>query len=83
MYSLEEANADIIVFGFSCAFHHYIPSIIEDSTGLTCYNAGLDGRNIYYHNPILKVLLSNFTPKGIITNITNSDFAVDGLQEDF
>lgn len=83
LYSIEVANADVIIFGSSRASHHYIPSIIEDATGMSCYNAGLDGRNIFYHKAILKVMLSKFTPKVIILDITSSDFAGDGMKEDF
>ena len=37
---------DILILGSSKADHHYVPSVFEDSLGLTCYNAGEMGCGI-------------------------------------
>lgn len=83
VYSIEKAEADIIVFGSSSASHHYDPKILEDSLGLSCYNAGLDGRNIYYHTAVLKVMLKRFQPSVIIFDISSLDFSVNKKNDDF
>ena len=41
-------EADVLILGPSTANHHYDCRIIEDSFGMTCYNAGRDGQNIIY-----------------------------------
>ena len=53
IYVMKEAKEDILIMGSSRAAHHYVPQIIEDSLGMTCYNAGSDGECIYYHYCLL------------------------------
>ena len=60
---------DIAVLGSSRTFVHYDPDIIEDSTGLSCYNLGIDGgcqtmqfavwKNVINNNPTPKVVVQN------------------------
>lgn len=53
----DEVDANILIFGSSRAAHHYVPSILSDSLGMSCYNCGLDGNGIIYgyndYGPIL------------------------------
>lgn len=83
VYTIEKANADVVIFGSSRASHHYVPKIFEDSLGLSCYNAGLDGRNIYYHTAVLNVILKRFQPRVIIFDITSMDFEINDTNDDF
>lgn len=45
-YIAKECVDDILILGSSKADHHYVPSVFEDSLGLTCYNAGEMGCGI-------------------------------------
>ncbi len=45
-YIANECMDDILILGSSKADHHYVPSVFEDSLGLTCYNAGEMGCGI-------------------------------------
>ena len=56
---LDKESEDIVILGASRAAHHYIPAQIEESLGKTCYNYGMDGRNIYNHYVIANYLLTN------------------------
>lgn len=71
----KECTSDIVIMGSSRAVHHYVPSIISDSLGLSCYNLGHDGKNIYYQYAGLNLLL-NHPPKVIIYDC----FSVDVLK---
>lgn len=62
-YALESTNQDIIILGSSSANHHYIPDIIEDSLGMSCYNAGRDGNGLLYTLAIQKAILLRYKPK--------------------
>lgn len=65
-YALSQGKEDVVILGSSRALHHYIPEMITDSLGLSCFNYGDGGQNIYYHYAIIKGLLSRYTPKVII-----------------
>lgn len=65
-YSLEETKADVLIFGASRAQQQYIPTYIEDSLHLTCYNVGRDGTPFFYHYAVLQAVLKRYTPKMII-----------------
>ncbi len=65
-YSMEKADAEILIFGSSRANHHYVPEVFADSLGLTFYNTGRDGNGIFYQAALLKSVLKRYTPKVII-----------------
>lgn len=60
---------DILIMGSSRAHHHYIPSEIEDSLKMECYNAGFDGMGVILHYGILKLILKRYHPKLIIYDV--------------
>ncbi len=73
-YVLNEAKDDIIILGSSRASHQYIPSIISDSLGMSCYNAGSEGMCIYYHYAILASMIERgFCPKVVVYDVFNLD----------
>jgi hypothetical protein len=77
-YSLSECKADILIFGNSRAQHHYDPKIISDLTGLSCFNAGLDGgHSILLPYAQIKTITDRYTPKIIIL-----EFFPSGLVHD-
>ncbi|MCK9333963.1 MAG: hypothetical protein M0Q99_01450 [Candidatus Cloacimonetes bacterium] len=69
---------DAYIFGASRASHHYDPSIIEGKLGLSCFNAGDDGKNATYQFGILQMLLKKHTPKLIIYEIGDLTPSLDG-----
>jgi len=66
---LENVTSDILILGSSRAVQHYDPSIIQQKTGLTTYNAGLDGQSIIYQKAILDIILHRYTPKVIVLEL--------------
>jgi len=68
-YSMDSTNADIIILGSSRASHHYIPQLIQDSIGMSCYNTGRDGNYLFYSYSIFKSITKRYTPKIIVLDI--------------
>lgn len=60
---------DAYIFGASRASHHYEPTYISEHLGLSCFNAGDDGKNATYQYGLLQMLLENHVPKLIIYEV--------------
>lgn len=78
-YACRESNEDIIIMGSSRASHHYVPQILSDSLGMSCFNAGQDGNGIILQYGRWKMISERYAPKLIIYDVT-PDF--DLLQND-
>ena len=61
---------DILVMGSSRARHHYDPRIIEDSLGMSCYNAGYDGNGIILADGLYSIISERYKPKMIVYDLT-------------
>ena len=73
-YVLKESKDDIIILGSSRASHHYVPSIISDSLGVSCYNAGSEGMCIYYHYAMLAAMIERgHCPQVVIYDVMDLD----------
>lgn len=68
-YIAKECDKDILIFGSSRCSHHYVPKIIEDSLGMSCYNCGVDGNGIIYLYSRLLMMTNRYIPKVIIYDI--------------
>lgn len=77
-YAIREANQDIIILGDSRANHHYVPSIISEEMGMSCYNAGRDGQGILYVEAVLRSILARKRPKLVVIDLTGVMFNVGG-----
>lgn len=82
IHSVLGTKEDILIFGSSRALQHYNPKIIEDSLGMTCYNVGAGGQNIYFHLALLEATLERYTPKIAILELMSIDFEVTSPQWD-
>lgn len=73
-YVLNESKDDIIILGSSRASHHYVPSVLTDSLGMSCYNAGSEGMCVYYHYALLAAMIERgHCPKVVIYDVMNLD----------
>lgn len=59
----------VLIFGSSRAVHHYVPTILEDSLGVSVYNAGADGNGIILAYMQLQSLLQHHKPALIIYDV--------------
>lgn len=82
IHSAVGTNEDVLIFGSSRAYYHYNPNIIEDSLGLSCFNVGYGGQNIYYHLALLKAALLRNKPKIAILDLMTIDFEMTAAQPD-
>lgn len=69
-YIAEKCEADVLILGSSRAAHHYVPSIIEDSLDLSCYNAGESGCGIIPAYAYYKMVTERHKPKLVIYEVT-------------
>lgn len=75
---VDELTDDIVIFGSSRAIHHYNPLIMQDSLGMSCYNAGRNGNGIIFCYGQYRLLTSRYHPKVIIYDIEiNFDLTED------
>ena len=69
-YISDSVTADIVVLGSSRALHHYVPSTITDSTGLSCYNCGFENEGIVFHYALLRQLQQRYRPRLVVYELT-------------
>lgn len=69
-YIAHRADEDIIILGSSRATHHYIPQIIEDSLGVSCYNCGEEGNGVVLAYGRLLMLTNRYKPGLVLYEIT-------------
>lgn len=77
-YALNGSGDDVLIFGSSRAECHYDPSVISDSLNLSCFNAGNNGRQLYYNYVQFKLVTDIHSPKIIIFDIFQS-YMTDGI----
>ncbi len=70
--ALTHKSADVLILGSSKAKHHYVPKVIEDSLGMSAYNAGADGHDVAYACLVLQSWLTRCTPRVVVLDICNS-----------
>ena len=76
-YAIDKTTDEVVVFGSSRAYHHYVPSIIEDSLHKTCYNTGSPGQFLLYNYATLLAILKRYSPKLIILDVSANDFSMN------
>ena len=67
-YRRHEMKADVVLLGSSRCTHHYMPSILQDSLGMTVYNCGQRGNGIIYEYGRLQTIYARYTPKIVIVD---------------
>lgn len=61
---------DVIILGSSRADRHYVPSVVQDSLGLSCYNCGEPGCGIIPAYARYKMIAERKKPKLVIYEVT-------------
>lgn len=73
-YFYNKLNHEVLIFGSSRALYHYDSELIQEKTGLTCFNAGFNGQNIYFHLALLQSAIKKHPPKKVILDLMYIDF---------
>ena len=76
-FASKDLDAQIVIVGASDAKHSYIPSMITDSTGLSCYNLGRDGSFTVYQLCLINLIAEHYTPKVIVWEIMEDCLSYD------
>ena len=71
-YLAERCEDDVLILGSSKAARHYVPSVIEDSLGLSCYNAGEPGCGIIPAYARYRMVAERHKPKLVVYEVTPS-----------
>lgn len=70
-------SEDVVLMGASRCHHHYVPTILADSLGMSVYNAGVGGAdNIYSHYIVLCHMLASHVPKVVCLEVMPTDVNV-------
>lgn len=77
-YICNSCSEDILILGSSRAVHHYDPSIIESTLGMSCYNAGEEGCGIIPAYIRYKLVCNRKKPKIVLYEVSP---AFDYLQD--
>ena len=72
-YVCEQSKDDILVLGSSRAQDHYIPSIITENIGMSCFNGGQEGNGIIMQYGRWLMIKKRYIPKLVVYDIT-TDF---------
>lgn len=73
-------DPDIVILGSSRAKFHYNPQVMEKELGMSVFNLGIDGSNLYYHLNVLRILDKHIKPKYIVYDIAY-DLSIDTYQK--
>ncbi len=68
-YSLAHAREQIIILGSSRGENNYIPAIIAQRTGKSCWNASRAGQSIPFFLTLGKVICQRHTPEVVVLNM--------------
>lgn len=68
-YIDNQAMEEILIFGSSRAQHHYDPYMIEDSTGLSCLNCGMDGNGIVAGYARFNQIMQRKNPRIVVYDV--------------
>lgn len=68
-YIAEKCCDDILILGSSRAARHYIPSVLEDSLGMSCYNCGEPGCGIITAYARYKMVTERKKPKIVVYEV--------------
>lgn len=63
---------DVVIFGSSRAFRHYVPSVISAQVGESVFNAGQNGQYLFYSYALEQLLLEKYTPRTIVLDVLPS-----------
>jgi hypothetical protein len=78
-YCIDSTSADVLIFGSSRANHSYVPEVFEEGPN-TCYNAGRDGSFVLYNYALFKAVVTRYTPKKIIIDISPDELSYSAVE---
>lgn len=68
-YVMKQCKEDVLFIGSSVVINSMMPSVFEDSLGVTCYNTGANSQTMPYFHTILNSVLQRYTPQMIVLGL--------------
>jgi hypothetical protein len=78
-YLMKESSEDLIILGSSLAINAYIPEIIEDSLGITCFNGGCNSQSLPFFQCMIESMLNRYTPRCIVLSLRKEELVLNSL----
>ncbi len=82
MYSVLDAEADVLVLGHSRARHNYDPAVLEQALGAPVFNAGVNGQGLWYTRAMADIVLNDHTPELLIIDVDPQSLVYDQAERD-
>jgi hypothetical protein len=79
---LEQVRDPIVVLGSSRALHHYVPGILRDSLGASCWNSGQDGQGLLFAEAALELSFARYRPQLVLLDMNPRELERDGQSYD-
>ena len=77
---INDCADDVLVVGSSLALTSLKPSIVEDSLGVSCYNAGANDQTMIYYHTVLNSILNRYTPKMVLLALRPTDLLGEDIR---
>ncbi|MFT3680256.1 MAG: SGNH/GDSL hydrolase family protein [Ferruginibacter sp.] len=74
LYSIEKADADVLIFGSSKGVRQYHPEVFEKRLNMSYYNTSREGFFMLYYEAVLRCVLKRHTPKLVVLDIRTNEF---------
>lgn len=81
-YAIDKTTDQVLIFGSSRAYHHYMPSIIEEKLKMSCYNVGFPGQLLIFNYATLKAILKRYNPKMIVLDLMPGELRIERASYD-
>lgn len=78
-YVMTQSNEDVLILGSSVALNGIVPTIITDSTSLSCYNGAANGQVMPFFETMIDCVLQRYTPKTIIFGMRPDETTTSGI----
>ena len=78
-YTIKDADQDVIILGNSVMLNSLMPSVLDDSLGMTVYNAASNGQQMAFFHSLFDCLLMRHRPKVVILGLYGGLMDHDGV----
>ncbi len=78
-YLIKRGTDDVFILGSSIALNSLMPSVLEDSIGVTCFNGAANGQTLPFFESMMECVLKRHKPKMFILGLSPREFAGSGV----
>ncbi len=78
-YLIKRSNDDVIILGSSIALNSLMPTIIEDSLHLTCFDGGANGQSFVFYESMMECIMARHKPKMFVLGLRPEELTGTGV----